>query len=82
MQHIHPTCFRKTVRRKRSDDLLGVWLELLNHLDNPIRRRAAKLRQAQRPRRDIPVRGSAAADYRFGRAFNPRHDGLASRSRF
>jgi hypothetical protein len=36
------------------DALLGAWLAALNHLDNPMRRRAAKFRQEQRPRREIP----------------------------
>jgi hypothetical protein len=35
-------------------DLLDAWLAALNQLDNPMRRRAAKIRQEQRPRRDIP----------------------------
>ena len=61
-----PGHFRKAVRRIPRDDLLKIWLELLDHLDNPIRRKATKLRQAQRPRRDIPPRG-------FPGAFAGRH---------
>lgn len=41
-------------RKRRQADLLGVWLDLFNQLDNPLRRRAAKFRQTQRPRRGLP----------------------------
>ncbi len=34
--------------------LLDAWLAALNQVDNPMRRRAAKFRREQRPRRDIP----------------------------
>jgi hypothetical protein len=40
-------------RRRRHDDLLTIWLAYLNQLDNPVRRRAAHLRQKLRPRRGI-----------------------------
>ena len=40
--------------RKRGD-LLAIWLDLLKQFDNPARRRAAKLRRTQRPRRAIPI---------------------------
>jgi len=45
-------------RRRRHDDLLTIWLAYLNQLDNPVRRRAAYLRQKLRPRRDISVNGA------------------------
>jgi hypothetical protein len=44
---------RKIAKR---GDLLCVWLDLLNHLDNPLQRRAAKFRQTHRARRVIPSR--------------------------
>jgi hypothetical protein len=40
----------------KQDDLLRVWLDLFNHVDNPLRRQAAKFRQTQRPRRDLSNR--------------------------
>jgi hypothetical protein len=47
---------KRTQRKIKQGDLLGVWLDLLNHLDNPTRRRAAKLREALRSRRDFSGR--------------------------
>ena len=43
---------------KKQGDLLGVWLDLLNRLDNPARRRATKFRDALRARRDFSSRRS------------------------
>jgi hypothetical protein len=40
----------------KQDDLLRVWLDLFNHVDNPLRRQAAKFRQTQRLRRDLSNR--------------------------
>ena len=46
----------KALRRPRKHkDLLAIWLDLLKQVDNPPRRRAAKLRRTQRPRRPIPL---------------------------
>jgi len=46
----------KTPRRVRKHkDLLAIWLDLFKQADNPPRRRAAKLRRTQRPRRPIPL---------------------------
>jgi hypothetical protein len=42
-------------RPRKSDDLLAIWLDLLKQIDNPPKRRAARLRRAQRPRRSIPT---------------------------
>src|SRR5262249_41751972 len=47
---------------RRRGDLLALWLHFFNHLDNPIRRRAAKFRKALRPRRDISKRGPSVRD--------------------
>ena len=41
-------------RARKQKDLLAIWLDLLKQVDNPPRRRAAKLRRTQRPRRPIP----------------------------
>jgi len=38
----------------KQGDLLSVWLDLLNHIDNPAARRAARLQQE--PRRDLSSR--------------------------
>lgn len=48
----------KRAQRKiaKRGDLLCVWLDLLNHLDNPLQRRATKFRQTHRARRVIPGR--------------------------
>jgi hypothetical protein len=47
---------KRTVRRPRKmDDLLAIWLDLLKEVDNPGKRRASRLRRAQRPRRTIPT---------------------------
>ena len=47
--------------------LLDTYIGILNQLDNPIRRRAAKFRQEQRPRRDISViRGPRTRDFSSG----------------
>ena len=43
-----------TRRPRKSDDLLAIWLDLLKQIDNPGKRRAARLRHSQRPRRPIP----------------------------
>ena len=42
-------------RARKHKDLLAIWLDLLKQVDNPPRRRAAKLRRTQRPRRPIPL---------------------------
>lgn len=47
---------------RRRDDLLGVWLELLKKLDNPVRRRATKFRQTQRLRRNLSTRSFPAQE--------------------
>jgi len=49
---------RKEASRKarQRDDLLGIWLDLFNQFDNSTKRRAAKLRRTQRPRRPISMR--------------------------
>src|SRR6266481_5539522 len=58
--HAEKTAVRALVRRHA---LLAAWLDLLNRIDNPMRRRAAKLRQEQRPRRDISlIRGPRTRD--------------------
>jgi len=55
---IRPGPGRHVASRKarKRDDLLGIWLDLFNQFDNPTRRRAAKLRRTQRPRRPIAMR--------------------------
>jgi hypothetical protein len=40
---------------RKKGDLLAIWLDLLKQIDNPGKRRAARLRRAQRPRRPIPI---------------------------
>jgi len=40
---------------RKKGDLLAIWLDLLKQIDNPPKRRAARLRRAQRPRRPIPI---------------------------
>jgi hypothetical protein len=47
----------KSKPRKR-DDLLAIWLDLLKDFDNAPRRRAAKLRLTQRPRRQVGTRSA------------------------
>jgi hypothetical protein len=42
-------------RPRKRDDLLAIWLDLLKQIDNPPKRRAARLRRSQRPRRQIPT---------------------------
>lgn len=42
-------------RARKHKDLLAIWLDLFKQVDNPPRRRAAKLRRTQRPRRPIPL---------------------------
>jgi hypothetical protein len=50
--------------------LLATWLDLLRQVDNPMRRRAAKFRREQRPRRDISViRGPRIRDLSSGLCF-------------
>jgi hypothetical protein len=42
-------------RPQNNHDLLSIWLDLLKQIDNPPKRRAARLRRSQRPRRAIPI---------------------------
>jgi len=56
-------------KERKRDDLLGIWLDLFNQFDNSTKRRAAKLRRTQRPRRPIPMRPQ------------PRTDSSATRNR-
>jgi hypothetical protein len=55
---IRPGPGRHVASRKarQRDDLLGIWLDLFNQFGNSTRRRAAKLRRTQRPRRPIAMR--------------------------
>jgi hypothetical protein len=53
--------------RKR-EDLLGIWLDLFNQFDNSTKRRAAKLRRTQRPRRPIAMRPLPRTNGSGGRA--------------
>jgi hypothetical protein len=57
-------------RPRKSDDLLAIWLDLLKQIDNPPKRRAARLRRAQRPRRSIPIQRLRLEGYS-----NPRDPG-------
>jgi hypothetical protein len=45
-----------TSKARRPHDLLDIWLDLLKTFDDAPRRRAAKVRRAQRARRSIPMR--------------------------
>ena len=61
----------------KQGDLLRVWLDLLNHVDNPLRRRAAKFRQTHRPRRDLSNRRTSCEGVdlhtlRAVRTYNPQ----------
>jgi hypothetical protein len=48
---------------RRRQPLLAAWLDALNRIDNPMRRRAAKFRHAQRSHRDLSlVRGPRLRD--------------------
>lgn len=57
------------------DALLGAWLAALKQHDNPMRRRAAKIRQGQRPRRDIPPSRFLAGELGLLLHFNKRSQG-------
>lgn len=64
--HAEKTAVRALRRR---GELLAAWLDLLNQVDNPMRRRAARYRQEQRSRRDIAViRGPRMRDVSSGLA--------------
>jgi hypothetical protein len=52
---------------RQRDDLLGIWLDLFNQFDNSTKRRAAKLRRTQRPRRPIAMRPLPRTDGAGGR---------------
>jgi hypothetical protein len=43
-------------KARKREDLLGIWLDIFNQFDNSTKRRAAKLRRTQRPRRPIAMR--------------------------
>lgn len=47
---------RRQGKVAKQGDLLRLWLDLLDHVDNPLRRRAAKFRQTHRARRVLPDR--------------------------
>jgi hypothetical protein len=49
-------------KARKREDLLGIWLDIFNQFDNSTRRRAAKLRRTQRPRRPIAMRPQPHAD--------------------
>ena len=63
-EHAEKSALRALQRRHA---LLAAWLELLNQIDNPMRRRAARFRQEQPFRRDISViRGPRIRDLTSG----------------
>jgi hypothetical protein len=62
---------------QRRHALLDAWLDLLNQVDNPMRRRAARFRRQQCPRRDITViRGPRIRDFSSGLCSTPQRPGL------
>jgi hypothetical protein len=60
----------KACRPRKNDDLLTIWLDLVKQIDNPPKRRAARLRRSQRPRRAIPIQRLRLEGYS-----NPRDGG-------
>ena len=54
---IRPDDSKKTAERalRGRHALLNAYIDILNRLDGPSRRRATEFRQEQRPRRDIPT---------------------------
>jgi hypothetical protein len=70
MDGAEKTAVRALCRRHA---LLAAWLDLLRQVDNPIRRRAAKFRREQHPRRDLSViRGPRIRDVSSGLCSAPR----------
>ena len=62
---------------QRRHALLAAWLELLNQVDNPMRRRAARFRHEQPSRRDISViRGPRIRDLSSGLCCAPQRPRL------
>jgi hypothetical protein len=60
----------KARRPRKCGDLLSIWLDLVKQIDNPPKRRAARLRRSQRPRRAIPIQRLRLEGYS-----NPRDPG-------
>jgi hypothetical protein len=56
-------------KARKPKDLLGIWLDVFNQHDNSTKRRAAKFRRTQRPRRPIAMRPQ------------PHNDGSGPRNR-
>jgi hypothetical protein len=54
-------------KARKRNDLLGIWLDVFNQHDNSTKRRAAKLRRTQRPRRPIAMRPLPHTDGSGGR---------------
>ena len=72
--HTEKTAVRALQRRHA---LLAAWLDLLHQIDNPMRRRAAKFRRDQCPRRDVPViRGPRIRDFSSGLCSTPQRPRL------
>ena len=59
-------------RPRKNDDLLSIWLDLVKQIDNPPKRRAARLRRSQRQRRAIPIQRLRLEGYS-----NPRDAGIS-----
>jgi hypothetical protein len=55
-------------KARKREDLLGIWLDLFNQFDNSTKRRAAKFRRTQRPRRPIAMRSLPRTDGPGGQA--------------